>query len=62
MNKPNKQTVVLQSGVNVLLGELPISKLPKLGGKFGKNIGMVFLSLPPPPPFFSLSNTLYVFP
>ncbi len=39
MNKPNKQTIVLQSGLNDLLVSTPISKLPKMGGKNGNNLG-----------------------
>eukprot|EP00210_Caulerpa_lentillifera_P000662 g639.t1 len=35
MNKPSKQTIVTEAGVCELMRELPLKKIPKLGGKLG---------------------------
>ncbi|KAH6941229.1 hypothetical protein HPB50_015119 [Hyalomma asiaticum] len=38
LHKPNKQTVLTETGVPVLFTTLPVRKLRKLGGKLGKDI------------------------
>ncbi|XP_037556980.1 DNA polymerase eta isoform X2 [Dermacentor silvarum] len=38
LHKPNKQTVLTETGVPVLFATLPVHKLRKLGGKLGQDI------------------------
>ncbi|CAN2387505.1 cellular response to UV-C [Pristimantis euphronides] len=38
LNKPNRQTILSQSGVPGLFSQLPIGKIRHLGGKFGDSI------------------------
>ncbi|KAK8757480.1 hypothetical protein V5799_004897 [Amblyomma americanum] len=38
LNKPNKQTVLTETGVPILFSTLPVHKLRKLGGKLGQDI------------------------
>ncbi|PVZ97272.1 hypothetical protein BB558_006786 [Smittium angustum] len=40
--KPNKQTIMISSGIDEFMGDMKINKLQQLGGKFGESVKNIF--------------------